>query len=282
MWSPVRWVALLVKLILPLRTFQVRMLDSGEADTLRYEAGTWVSNPNRLGQGSERRPLQQGVFRRSDSLVVGGRALPLLYINTNKTADIAKSGPEKGYTFPWISIGPICENVFHWLEKLRNWQEKYNPISRRTSWSELDNRHISVKSEVQLASYPDACFLFRLPEARDGENHLPLTDNVLERCWFGLLEALEQQFANRGENHSNGTPIRFLPTPEPRNYSKTTPLSFAPPARLPHHRVGLGWKGAGGIPVQARRPQPTADDLVLRQPGMTSINGVLADAAEQM
>lgn len=40
MWSPVRWVALLTKLILPLRTFQVRMLDSGEADTWRYATGT--------------------------------------------------------------------------------------------------------------------------------------------------------------------------------------------------------------------------------------------------
>lgn len=40
MWSPVRWVALLVKLILPLRTHQVRFLDSGEADTWRFEAGS--------------------------------------------------------------------------------------------------------------------------------------------------------------------------------------------------------------------------------------------------
>jgi hypothetical protein len=40
MWSPVRWVALLAKLILPLRTLQVRMLDSGEADTWRYAAGS--------------------------------------------------------------------------------------------------------------------------------------------------------------------------------------------------------------------------------------------------
>ncbi len=36
MWSPVRAVALYLKLELPLRTFQVRMLDSGEADTWRY------------------------------------------------------------------------------------------------------------------------------------------------------------------------------------------------------------------------------------------------------
>ena len=39
MWSPVRWVALLIKLQLPLRTFQVRMLDSGEADTWCWQAG---------------------------------------------------------------------------------------------------------------------------------------------------------------------------------------------------------------------------------------------------
>ena len=62
MWSPVRWVALLVKLILPLRTMQVRMLDSGEADTWRYADGAWSLNPSRLAQGSERRPLQQGVL----------------------------------------------------------------------------------------------------------------------------------------------------------------------------------------------------------------------------
>lgn len=57
MWSPVRWVALLVKLILPLRTFQVRMIDSGEADTWRYANGDWELNSSRLAQGSERRPL---------------------------------------------------------------------------------------------------------------------------------------------------------------------------------------------------------------------------------
>lgn len=83
MWSPVRWVALLVKLILPLRTFQVRMLDSGEADTWRYSAGEWTLNTNRLARGSERRPLQQGVFRRSNPLSDGKDASTVLHINTN-------------------------------------------------------------------------------------------------------------------------------------------------------------------------------------------------------
>lgn len=84
MWSPVRGVALLVKLTLPLRTFQVRMLDSGEADTWRYSMGNWTLNSSRLAQGSEGRPVQQGVFRRSRPLVDGEAVSTVLYINTNK------------------------------------------------------------------------------------------------------------------------------------------------------------------------------------------------------
>ena len=109
------------------------------------------------------------------------------------------------------------QDVFHWLEKLRAWQEKYNPVSGRTPWTELDGRHIQAKSEVQLAGYPDACFLFRMPEARDGGRHLPLPADTLETQWFRLLEALELRLADRKETHQNGTPIRFRHrTCEPR------------------------------------------------------------------
>lgn len=178
MWSPVRWVALLVKLILPLRTSQVRMLDSGEADTWRYTSGRWELNLGGIAQGSTSRPIQQGVFRRTNDFVDGEASSVALYINTNKTADISRSGPEKGYVLPWILGGAVHQNVFYWLEKLRNWQEKYNPISRRTSWTELDRRHIIVKTDVQLARYPDACFIFRLPEAPAHMRHFPLQDQV--------------------------------------------------------------------------------------------------------
>jgi hypothetical protein len=156
MWSPVRWVALLVKLILPLRTSQVRVLDSGEADTWRYAAGRWERNSSEIAEGSESRPLQQGVFRRDYDRNNNENALAILYINTNKTADVSKSGPEKGYLLPWTHGGALHQNVFYWIEKLRNWQEKYNPISRRTSWAELDRRHIIAKTDFQLARYPDA------------------------------------------------------------------------------------------------------------------------------
>ena len=60
MWSPVRAVALLIKLILPLRTHQIRLLDSGEADTWRYEKGKWRLNCGSLAQGNEKsRPLSR-------------------------------------------------------------------------------------------------------------------------------------------------------------------------------------------------------------------------------
>ena len=121
LWSPVRAVALYIKLELPLRTLQVRMLDSGEADTWRYADGDWVLNLNRLAQGSERRPVQQGVFRRSTALTDGDAVSTVLYINTNKTADITTSGPEKGYVLPWSFGGPLHQDAFYWFEKLRNW-----------------------------------------------------------------------------------------------------------------------------------------------------------------
>lgn len=282
MWSPVRWVVLLVKLILPLRTFQVRMLDSGEADTWRYAAGDWTLNSSRLAQGSERRPLQQGVFRRSDRLADGGAVSTVLYINTNKTADIARFGPEKGYVLPWSFGGPVHQDVFYWLEKLRNWQAKYNPLSRRTAWTELDGRHIPAKSEVQLAGYPDTCFLFRAPERDKQARHLPLTVGSLDVAWFRLLKALEQRIADRGEIHRNGAPIRFLPPPEEQNGGQTT--------LFPLHSLRVSLITA--LALEGQVPFPVLQKLVghsrllmtlyYTKPGATHIRDVLLGAAERL
>lgn len=282
MWSPVRWVALLVKLILPLRTMQVRVLDSGEADTWSYAAGNWKLNEAPLAQGSERKPLQQGVFRRSDPLADGKAVSTVLYINTNKTADIATSGPEKGYVLPWAFGGPVHQDVFYWLERLRNWQEKYNPVSRRTAWTELDGRHIPAKSAVQLAGYPDTCFLFRSPVADEGERHLPLTDTMLAPAWFRLLEALEQRLADRGETHRNGAPIRFLPPPEEQNNGLTT--------LFPLHSLRVSLVTA--LALEGKVPFPILQKLVghsrllmtlyYTKPGATHIREVLSGAAERL
>lgn len=282
MWSPVRWVALLLKLILPLRTFQIRMLDSGEADTWRYTAGNWALNLNRLAQGSAQRPLQLGVFRRTN-LLTDGEATPMtLYINTNKTADIGKSGLDKGYVLPWSFGGPVQQDAFYWLERLRNWQEKYNPIMRRTAWTELDDRHMAAKSEVQLAGYPDTCFLFRLPENKEGERHLPARRDLFDYSWFRLLKKLELSLAERGETHRNGTPIRFLPPQEEQNNKKTTLFS------LHSLRVSL----ITALALEGQVPFPVLQKLVGHsrllmtlyycKPGATHIRDILLGATERL
>ena len=208
-WSPVRWVALLVKLQLPLRTFQVRMLDSGEADTWKWQDGEWIVNQNPLAIGDTNRPYENGVFLRPNRLV-DGNAKVLLHINTNKTADREKAGAAKGYNVPWIVGGPLHQDPFYWMEKLRRWQGKYNPLKRLTPWAELDGRHITTKSEVQLAHYRDTAFLFRAPEDEDSP-HLPLAINKLDRPWFLCLDELESRLAKRNECLPNGEPIRLVP-----------------------------------------------------------------------
>jgi len=220
MWSPVRWVALLLKLQLPLRTLQVRMLDSGEADTWRYANGTWTKNKNKFAEGSLKRPLAQGVFRRVDHLK-DIKTPVIFYVNTNKTADQKNSGPAKGYEVSWPSNGPMHQNPYYWLERLRNWQEKYNPITRRVSWSELKPKHGAVKGEEQRASYPNACFLFRMRELPINERHLPLHVNSLNRPWYELLFALQERLNKIGQYDTGGIPFSFVPPYEESNRGLT-------------------------------------------------------------
>lgn len=204
LWSPVRAVALYIKLELPLRTFQVRMLDSGEADTWRYVhapgGGGFVLNHGRLATGSEKRPSQRGVFHRTSHEKEAG-----IYINTNKTADINKAENEKGYVIPWAN-----DEVLYWLEKLRNWQERYNPIAAPTPWTDLKGRHFGTTpphAEV-LAQRGSACFLFRNPT--DGEGDKPLDTWSLTPIWYKLLARLEKRCADNHETLDNGTPMRFV------------------------------------------------------------------------
>jgi len=288
MWSPVRWVALLVKLILPLRTFQVSVLDSGEADSWRWAKSSWTKNSSRLAQGTDRRPLQQGVFRRPNPNEV--HDLPsivnlntLLYVNTNKTADIGKLGSKKGYVFPWVSIGKIHEDVFYWLEKMRNWQEKYNPISQRTAWAELDCRHMEAKTDAQLAGYPDACFLFRYREGKRGEHHLPIARGLLDLCWFRLLEKMEQRLANRGETSGDGRRILLVPPSEEHKEGGTK--TYFPLHSL---RVSLITALAldGKLPIEVLYRLVGHSRLVMTlyyiRPGMTYLFTSLSEAAKRM
>lgn len=204
-WSPARAVALLIKLMLPLRTFQLVMLDSGEADTWRYTSGGWVPNPGALAEGTARRPVSRGIFRRVEDRELG-EMRTALYINTNKTADIGKDGEQLGYVIPWQH-----DEVLYWLEKLRNWQSRYNPIARPISWTELEFRHLgNAKSQRQLARHPPACFMFRHAAGQGGDRERPFTGIFLDRLWYELLDELQRLCARRQDVLADGRPLQFV------------------------------------------------------------------------
>lgn len=208
MWSPVRWIALLAKLQTTGRTGQIRMSDSGEADTYRYEVERFVLNRGPLASGTKRRPWQQGIFRRVPNHNDADQAI--LHFNTNKTADKNKSRRDMGQECAWPHLPELSENPYYWLEKLRNWQEKYNPIDRKTAWIDIPaSRALGPKHEINVAKYPDTCFLFRTPETR-GEEHLPVSSGSLTLAWHALLSVYQRELDEKCITHPDGTSVRLI------------------------------------------------------------------------
>lgn len=201
-WSPVASMVLFIKLHLPLRTYQVRMLDSGEADKHRYENGNWAKNSHPFTI----KHRNKGVFRRFKDQITGFDSTGL-YINTNKTADLNKDEFERGYEIPWQH-----EIVLYWLEKLRNWQEKYNPITEPTDCLTLENKHTNdTKSPAYLSAMGQICFLFRNASASELINkHKPVIETAIVTLWYKLLQQLENDLLKSGDTLSDGTPLRLV------------------------------------------------------------------------
>jgi hypothetical protein len=221
-WSPVRAMVLFMKLNLPLRTYQVRMLDSGEADTWRYINGQWKVNTNHsFVVGNKKSPRQRGVFRRIRSLDTGDYHAGF-YINTNKTADQNKDVEDRGYIIPWQN-----EIVLYWLEKLRNWQEKYNPVDEPTLWESLKTKHLgNQKSQSDLKRMGSTCFLFRDASAVKTEDRIkPVRDCSESLLWYQLLNTLEDRLFKRGETLSDGSRLRLVNVNED-NYKSTQATEF--------------------------------------------------------
>ncbi|MDR9865980.1 VPA1269 family protein [Pseudomonas baetica] len=129
-----------------------------------------------------------------------------LYISTNKTADQNKDEREHGYTIPWQH-----GEVLYWLEKLRDWQEAYNPIIQPTPCVDLDVRHFGhSKSARQKREIGDICFLFRDPAAKENDRQKPIAPMQISRLWYRLLNALEERIYALGQTLSDGSKLRFV------------------------------------------------------------------------
>ncbi len=199
-WSPVRAAAILLKLILPSRTFQIRMLDSGEGDTQVYrpEQGGWVRNDGAC-RPRGKQTVSNGVFCRHLSRDAQERVF--LRFNTNKTSDVEKQADAMGYVMPWHN-----EEALQVLTWLRDWQERYNHIERPTPWVDLrDARFRRTYTQEQLRQRSATHFLLR--DASQPDREQPLTDGRMRGLWTKLLLELERRLAESGETMPDGKPV---------------------------------------------------------------------------
>ncbi|MDP1732871.1 MAG: VPA1269 family protein [Sulfuritalea sp.] len=210
MWSPVRWVHALFHLQTPPRGGQARMVDSGEADTFIWNGSEFVPNTGPLRMGTGGTPRAQGVFRQPSQEDADQGARVVLYFNSNKTADIGKSGKDKGYECAWPKLEPLEENPYYWLAKLRDWQMKVNPIKRLTRWNELTGAaKLSARHKDELAEYPDTAFLFRTPEDKEHPDW-PLSSSDSQKAWQKLMAAYQDVLAQEGITRPGGEPIELI------------------------------------------------------------------------
>jgi hypothetical protein len=274
-WSPVRCSAILVKLMLPLRTYQVRMLDSGEADSERFSDGAWPTNTGLLApKGDRGKPVRRGFLRKFKDTVTG-REFTGFFINTNKTADIGKDQRDRGYEIPWQH-----EDVIKIAVNLRAWQEKYNPISAPLAWSDIHDKTVlrSYTREMLRVRAP-ACFLFRDPCATYPAE--PVLDSRLQIIWAQLLGELERRVEARGERLSNGETVKFV-TPQQGGVGRAN-------YDLHTLRVSLitAYATEGGVPIQILSKCIAGHATILmtlyyNKPGPAYVSEKLADAQEKM
>lgn len=202
-WNPVRAHLILTKLFLPLRTYQVRMLDSGEGDRELYNLATGLWQPNQLE--TERFAKPQGALRR---IWDGhkGSWLTGFFVNTNKTKSRGAGHFDDGYEIPWEN-----DEVIALFARLREWQTTFNPCLRPVVWNELPSECREIASADVADTAPDRYYLFRdrtagKPEMWKG----PVTEGRLRRFWLWLMAELEQELARKKITNEDGSDIQII------------------------------------------------------------------------
>ena len=198
-WSPSLAMFYFIKLHTPLRNAQVRLLDSGEADEYRYNSSSEELFDKNKAHSFVEKGRAQGLFKRKFNRNQT-RHLCCLYINSNKTQDQNKDKADRGYVMPWEH-----KELLYWAEKLRNWQEKYNPIDNPVKATELKKVHIELKSDIALKQMGSYCFLLR-----KDDTPFPLTRSDVNRPWYKLLSKFEEDLADQGKTTAAGNRIRFV------------------------------------------------------------------------
>jgi len=197
-WSPVTTYLILLKLKTPIRTYQLRYLDSGEGDKFYfdYDRWNWEINPNAIykDQKNYKGVLKRIVDNNTQNELVG------LYINTNKTKDL--NSDLKGYTIPWEN-----KEIIKIISDLIKWQKKYNPVNKPYKWVDIKDIQLAKKSRETLKEMGENFFLFRDKFNQNTEE--PIMDSRVQYYWKVLLAELERR-TNKERELSNDKPIFFI------------------------------------------------------------------------
>ena len=208
-WSPGRLEVFRLRFLLPLRTTQVQLLDSGEGDSRIWVAdpttpleGRWVANdgPWAPGRGQTR---QLGLLRpiydsEQDRELVG------LYVSTNKTGDVTNDFETLGYEIPWESADVVALFL-----RMRDFQEKYNPSRGPLKRTEVTSKRDIATPDVD-AILPSHHFLFRDP-CRLAAPMEPLTTERLRNFWLKLLDECERRLnARLAAGDPRGRPAQLI------------------------------------------------------------------------
>lgn len=186
-WCPARAVALYLLLEIPLRTIQVRLLDSGEGDELTYQTKLKKFAPNPNGLSGRR----LGVFREFTS---GGKRFTGLYINTNKTQALYSASDRQGYDIMWEN-----ESVNEALAFLRDWQMRYNPLKEPVHVNSLSDTTLHAPERIAKLVKP-VFFLFRDKASIRTSPHEPISHQRIEMLYLHLLAAAEERLKEEGSD----------------------------------------------------------------------------------
>jgi hypothetical protein len=141
-WFPGYWMHTYALASVPVRGMQLGYVDSGEADkeipVIKDGKIVWINNPLTLNEKTKK----QGFVKKYPNNENG------MHLTTNKT-----SRKRPYYDVPWIP-----EALALWSVRLRQWQTKYNPISRPMPWIECRFTNLC---EDDLKKKGKNCFLFR-------------------------------------------------------------------------------------------------------------------------
>ncbi len=275
-WVPVRANTFSLRLRLPLRELQVRLLDSGEGDELVYrpEAGGWIANTGKWtpAQGARHKP--RGFVRRILDYDLG-KTLNGLYITTNKTQDHNTLFVDTGYEIPWEN--PEIIDIFC---RLRDWQERYNPSL--TPLSRADVRDPRLLASRDVASRLDKLhFLFR-----DPTNHAapmePVTQGRLRTFWLQLMHELERRLEANGITNDDGSKIELVTSRD--DYGAPQGTSFDPHSL---RVTGLTALATAGVPIRILSEFVAGHATILmtlyyQRPGAGEVTRVLDDAVAHL